>query len=180
MRISNIPDKISLSESGIGNLYVIYIFKYFYILICICINTYLMYMYISVYILTHLYVLYIYLHIYNIWGLPRWLRRRKWQPTHTDRGASWAAVCGVTQSWTRLKWLSGSSSSRWLNGKESPYQCERFRSYRFDPCPLKRKWQHTPVFLPGKSHGQRSLEGYSPWGLKESDTAKQLRTHACI
>ena len=31
------------------------------------------------------------------------------------------------------------------------------------------KWQPTPVFLPGKSHGQRSLVGYSPWGHKESD-----------
>ena len=32
----------------------------------------------------------------------------------------------------------------------------------------------TPVLLPGKSHGQRSLVGYSPWGLKESDTTEQL------
>ena len=35
--------------------------------------------------------------------------------------------------------------------------------------PLERKWQPTPVHLPGKSHGQRSLAGYSPWGCKESD-----------
>ena len=33
----------------------------------------------------------------------------------------------------------------------------------------RRKWQPTPVFLPGDSHGQRSLAGYSPWGLKEAD-----------
>ena len=32
--------------------------------------------------------------------------------------------------------------------------------------PWRRKWQSTPVFLPGKSHGQRSLAGYSPWGRK--------------
>ena len=32
--------------------------------------------------------------------------------------------------------------------------------------PWRRKWQPTPVFLPGKSHGQRSLAGYSPWGCK--------------
>jgi len=32
-----------------------------------------------------------------------------------------------------------------------------------------REWQTTPVFLPGKSHGQRSLAGYSPWGHKELD-----------
>ena len=33
--------------------------------------------------------------------------------------------------------------------------------------PWRRKWQPTPVFLPGKSHGQRSLVGYSPWGHKK-------------
>ena len=37
-----------------------------------------------------------------------------------------------------------------------------------------RKWQPTPVFLPGKSHGQRNLTGYSPWGHKESDTTVWL------
>ena len=36
--------------------------------------------------------------------------------------------------------------------------------------PQRRKWQRTPVFLPGNPHGQRSLEGYSPLGHKESDT----------
>ena len=34
--------------------------------------------------------------------------------------------------------------------------------------PLKRQWQPTPVFLPGKSRGQRSLVGYSPWGLSRT------------
>ena len=47
---------------------------------------------------------------------------------------------------------------------------------RFNPwarkIPWRRKWQPTPVFLPGKSHGWRSLAGYSPWGCKESDTAE--------
>ena len=38
-----------------------------------------------------------------------------------------------------------------------------------DTC-WRRKWQPSPVFLPGKSHGQRNLAGYSPWGHKESDT----------
>jgi len=41
--------------------------------------------------------------------------------------------------------------------------------------PLKRKWQPTPVFLPGKPHGQRSLRGYSPWGHKELVKTEQLR-----
>jgi len=38
----------------------------------------------------------------------------------------------------------------------------------------RRQWHPTPVFLPGKSHGWRSLVGYSPWGRKESDTTEQL------
>ena len=43
--------------------------------------------------------------------------------------------------------------------------------------PGDRKWQPTPVFLPGESHGQRSLGGYSPRGHKESDTTERLHTH---
>ena len=42
--------------------------------------------------------------------------------------------------------------------------------------PWRRKWQPSPVFLPGKFHGQRSLVGYSPWGCKESDMTKWLST----
>ena len=38
--------------------------------------------------------------------------------------------------------------------------------------PLERKWRPTPVFLPGKFHGQRSLVGYGPWGCKELDTTE--------
>ena len=40
--------------------------------------------------------------------------------------------------------------------------------------PWRRKWQPTPVFLPGESHGQRSLAGYSPWGHKELGTTERL------
>ena len=40
--------------------------------------------------------------------------------------------------------------------------------------PWRREWQPTPVVLPGESHGQRSLEGYSPWGRKELNTTDQL------
>ena len=49
----------------------------------------------------------------------------------------------------------------------------------FDPwlgkIPWRRKQQPTPALLPGKSHGWRSLVGYSPWGRKESDTAERLQ-----
>ena len=40
-----------------------------------------------------------------------------------------------------------------------------------------RKWQPTPLSLPGKFLGQRRLEGYSPWSCKESDTTNQLSMH---
>ena len=40
--------------------------------------------------------------------------------------------------------------------------------------PWRRKWQSTPVFLPGESHEQGSLVSYSPWGCKESETAEKL------
>ena len=40
--------------------------------------------------------------------------------------------------------------------------------------PWRKEWLPTPVFLPGDSHGQRSLAGYSPWGCKESDTTEGL------
>ena len=43
--------------------------------------------------------------------------------------------------------------------------------------PLEKEMAPTPVLLPGKSHGWRSLVGYSPWGLKESDTTEQLHFH---
>ena len=43
--------------------------------------------------------------------------------------------------------------------------------------PWRRKWQPTLVFLPGESHGQRNLAGYSPWGHKESDMTERLSTH---
>ena len=47
----------------------------------------------------------------------------------------------------------------------------------------RRQWQPTPVLLPGKSHGQRSLVGCSPWSHWESDTTEQLHSHfslSCI
>ena len=45
-----------------------------------------------------------------------------------------------------------------------------------EKIPWRREWQPTPIFLPGKSHGQRSVEGYSLHSGKESDLTKQLST----
>ena len=64
------------------------------------------------------------------------------------------------------------------DGKESACNA---RDPRFDPwvgkTTWRRAWQPTPVFLPGESHGQRSLVGYSPWGHKESNMTEWLSTH---
>ena len=65
----------------------------------------------------------------------------------------WAAVHGIAKSRT---WLSGFTLSLFT-----------FMHWR-------RKWQPTPVLLPGKSHGWKNLVGYSPWGRKESDTTERL------
>ena len=64
---------------------------------------------------------------------------------------------------------------RWLKRIRLPIQETKVRSLIWK-IPWRRKWQPTPVFLSGESHGQRSLAGYSPWGHKESDTAEQLST----
>ena len=67
---------------------------------------------------------------------------------------------------------------RWLSGKEFVCQCRRHQRHEFDPwvgkIPRRSKWQPTSVLLPGKSHGQRSLMGYSPWGHKKSGTWAQF------
>ena len=59
------------------------------------------------------------------------------------------------------------------SGKELTCQCRGHKTCEFNPwvrkIPWRRARQLTPVFLPGESHGQRSLMGYSPQGRKESD-----------
>ena len=87
--------------------------------------------------------------------------RRQWPPLQhsclenpTDGGAWWAAVHGLQKSDTT----------------------EGIHFLSFYGSFWRRKWQSTPVFLPGESHGRRDLVGYGLWGCKESDTTKQL-TH---
>ena len=93
-----------------------------------------------------------------------------------DHWATWKAPCGTVLLFyiiyhRGLPW--------WHSGKESTCQC---RIHRSDPwfrnTPRRRKWQPAPVFLPGKSHGQRSLGGgNSPWGRKESNMTEHTHTH---
>ena len=54
------------------------------------------------------------------------------------------------------------------DGKETV----RSKNLKIRPHLWRRQWHPTPVLLPGKSHGQRSLVGCSPWGRKESDTTE--------
>ena len=67
---------------------------------------------------------------------------------------------------------------RWHCGKESACQFGRCKRHGFSPWVGKilwrGKWRHTPVSLPGNFHGQRSLEGYSPWGHKEWHTTMSV------
>ena len=66
-------------------------------------------------------------------------------------------------------------------------QCQRISYYHtialISHASGRRRWHPTPVLLPGKSHGRRSLVGCSPWGREESDTTEQLHFHfslSCI
>ena len=76
---------------------------------------------------------------------------------------------GQQKSWDSY---SGLGFSGGASGKEPTSQCRRHKRQGFDPwvgkIPWRRKWQPTPVFLPGESHGQRSMSGHSPWDHKES------------
>ena len=88
-----------------------------------------------------------------------------------------------------LKWLNTHRHMHRLDirgfpggtsGKELACQCRRCKRPGFNSwvrkIPWRRAWQCTPVFLPGESHGQRSLVGYGPWGRKELDTNDRLST----
>ena len=64
----------------------------------------------------------------------------------------------------------------WKNNSLKIRISRSHRRCEFDPwvgkIPLRRAWQPTPIFLSGESHGERSLEGYSPWYHTESDTTE--------
>ena len=116
---------------------------YIYIFVCVCVCM-------CVYIYTHIYVCVLYIYIifigiqllYNV-----------------------VLVSTIQQSESVMH--IHKSISFWIS---FPFRC------RFNPCvgktPGSRKWQPILVFLPGESHGQRSLVGYSPWGHKELDTTE--------
>ena len=87
------------------------------------------------------------------------------------------AVKVLLKGWefgTKIHWFSSGAVVKKESAMFAEVACRRCRRLRFNPwirkLSWKRNWLPTPVLLPGKSHGQRSLVGYSPWGRKESDT----------
>ena len=122
---------------------------------------------------------------FNPWvGKIPW--RRKWQSTpvllpgksHGQRSPVGYSPWGrkeldTTEQLHFLSFPGGTSS------KNSTCQCRRHRRHGFNPwvgrIPWRREWQPTPIFLPGESHGQRSLAGYSPRNCKESDSVEHTQ-----
>ena len=96
-----------------------------------------------------------------------------------DREAWCARFIGsqrVGHDWVNeLNWIWKGGTSPVAQQKQSACNVG---DYGFGPwvrkSPSRRKWQPTPVFLPEKSHGQRSLVGYSPWGSQKSRTQQWL------
>ena len=77
--------------------------------------------------------------------------------------------------WLRLNWELNSTVNTGLFNSQAK-RVLRQNSWR-------RQWHPTPVLLPGKSHGRRSLVGCGPWGREESDTTERLPFHyslSCI
>ena len=90
------------------------------------------------------------------------------------------AISGVAQSRTRLKRLSSSSSSSSRDQIIHVGIFKWIKRQKLDHCHWRRQWHPTPVLLPGKSHGRRSLVGCSPWGRQESDTTERLHFHVSL
>ena len=133
-----------------------------------------------------------------------WFPRRDSCPAHFHH--FWRCVCGeielsfVAQKWIVLRVIEETFQHLFLLqlrkkqiSADDPYPStlgfpggfsskeSTCRRHGFDPwsrmIPWRRKWQPTSAFLPGKSHGQKSQAGYSPWGCKKSDTTKQLNNN---
>ena len=120
---------------------------------------------------------------FSIWR--KYKRKRKhWPHTILRIQIEGFLLWTIMVYWKRRKWgklvhLEG--LPRWLSSKESDCQCRSSKRKKFNPwvrkTPWNRKWQPTLVFLPEKSHAQRSLTGYSPKGWEELDMTDCLSTH---
>ena len=99
-------------------------------------------------------------------GLPRVMDEGLCSYNHSQ--TQFLLSCNILQA---IEGFPGDAS-----GKEPACQCRRHKKHGFDPwvgkIPWSGKWQPTPIFLPRKSHGQRSLAGYGPHGCKKLDTTE--------
>ena len=116
---------------------------------------------------------------FNFTSRKHWLRKKLISTQELPKFLKASSAANYMMLTLRHKYLvSGTSSRRASQGalvvKNQPANAGDIMRCGFDPwvgkIPWKRKWEPTPVFLPGESHGQRNLAGYSPWGLKELDT----------
>ena len=104
------------------------------------------------------------------------IESNEWERKKTDqKGKRWQSVRDL---WNNIKmsnmWVIRVPEEERENGTENMY------TYIFK---WRRRWHPTPVLLPGKPHGRKSLVGCSPWGRKESDTTERLHFHfslSCI
>ena len=84
----------------------------------------------------------------------------------------WAVIHSINSIWNRYPYMEqGGCFPSGSAGRDPICQCRRHKRLNLwvRKITSSRKWQSTSVLLPGKSLGQRSLVGYSPWGLKEPD-----------
>ena len=76
-----------------------------------------------------------------------------------------------------MSWLfTSGGQSIGASGYFRGLMCQEFNLFNVSEISLEKEWQPTPVFLPGISHGHRSLPGYSTWGHKELAMTEQLST----
>ena len=115
---------------------------------------------------------------------------------HSSFTPHWLVNCKVNTG-LHFDWYYGRMSIKVINIQFNSHNTHHFLSschmiytalghlellshFSFDPgvgkTPWSKRWQPTPVFLPGESHGQRSLASYCPWG-RESQTWQQLNHH---
>ena len=108
---------------------------------------------------------------WQAWGFPRWIVNYM-PPTHVEK----KGMLKATKDWVCSLWMKIKGCLPTGSAAENPPLGKSCRRCGFDSwvrkVPWRRAWPPTPVLLPGESHGQRSLVGYSPWGHKESDTTE--------
>ena len=95
----------------------------------------------------------------------------------SERQGAAAAMTSQVRLGFRTRPSASSVCSSFPQSGNQPTPPQPTNLYPNPPIPWRRKWQPTPVSLPGKFYGQRSLVGYGPWGCKESDMTEHTHTH---